>query len=81
MNPLIGTAVATYDEALKAVQSDDTVNAVVFGYDTFGNDIVTVEFKGKASVTAGTPPGRAMTKSNKLPKLKTSKSMAPINRP
>ncbi|MBP9090548.1 AAA family ATPase [bacterium] len=57
MNPLIGTAVATYDEALKAVQSDDTVNAVVFGYDTFGNDIVTVEFKGKASVTAGTPPG------------------------
>jgi len=57
MNPLLGSSIATYGQALKAVQSDDTVNAVVFGYDTFGNAVVTIEFKGKASVTAGTPPG------------------------
>lgn len=57
MNPLLGSSVATYDEALKAVQSDDSVNAVVFGNDTFGNPVVTIEFKGKPSVTAGTPPG------------------------
>ena len=67
MNPLLGSSVATYDEALKAVQSDDSVNAVVFGYDTFGNPVVTIEFKGKTSITAGTPPTACKSSIMNLP--------------